>query len=126
MASTQDDADKPKSKRLFINQIDQYQGKNLAKVCKSFVYYLCIYVCIHTPLDIVSQTSYVSANHLLSNLRLVFSILSCLLQKIMLISRNRLVPFSSNNQSETKEKPELYIFFLNDVFEESAELFNKS
>ncbi|KAK7483563.1 hypothetical protein BaRGS_00025237 [Batillaria attramentaria] len=31
MASTQDDPDKPKSKRLFINHVDQYQGKNLAK-----------------------------------------------------------------------------------------------
>jgi len=31
MASTQDEADKPKSKRLFLNQVDQYQGRNLAK-----------------------------------------------------------------------------------------------
>lgn len=31
MASTQDDGDKPKSKRLFVNQVDQYQGLNLAK-----------------------------------------------------------------------------------------------
>ncbi|WAR18490.1 KAD7-like protein [Mya arenaria] len=31
MASTQDDGDKPKSKRLFVNQVDQFQGKNLAK-----------------------------------------------------------------------------------------------
>lgn len=30
MASTQDDPDKPKSKRLFINHVDQFQGKNLA------------------------------------------------------------------------------------------------
>lgn len=26
------DEDKPKSKRIFINQVDQYQGKNIAKV----------------------------------------------------------------------------------------------
>ncbi|XP_067680599.1 adenylate kinase 7-like [Haliotis asinina] len=32
MASTQEDADlRPKSKRMFINHVDQYQGKNLAK-----------------------------------------------------------------------------------------------
>ncbi|XP_060581787.1 adenylate kinase 7-like [Ruditapes philippinarum] len=31
MASTQDDGDKPKSKRLFVNQVDQFQGKNLSK-----------------------------------------------------------------------------------------------
>ncbi|XP_045187456.1 adenylate kinase 7-like [Mercenaria mercenaria] len=31
MASTQDDGDKPKSKRLFVNQVDQYQGRNLSK-----------------------------------------------------------------------------------------------
>lgn len=28
----QDDGDKPKSKRVFINQVDAYQGKNIAKV----------------------------------------------------------------------------------------------
>ncbi|KAL4237761.1 Adenylate kinase 7 [Mactra antiquata] len=31
MASTQDDGDKPKSKRLFVNHVDQYHGKNLSK-----------------------------------------------------------------------------------------------
>ncbi|KAK7104086.1 adenylate kinase 7-like [Littorina saxatilis] len=31
MASTQDEVDKPKSKRIFINHVDQFQGKNIAK-----------------------------------------------------------------------------------------------
>ncbi|KAL8611092.1 hypothetical protein ACOMHN_064382 [Nucella lapillus] len=31
MTSTQDDPDKPKSKRVFINQVDQFQSKNIAK-----------------------------------------------------------------------------------------------
>jgi len=39
MASTQEDVDKPKSKRLFVNQIDQYQGANLAKVTD---YTICV------------------------------------------------------------------------------------
>lgn len=40
MASTQDDGEKPKSKRLFLNHVDQYQGKNLSKVFISFQIYM--------------------------------------------------------------------------------------
>lgn len=40
MASTQEDADlRPKSKRMFINHVDQYQGKNLAQVSN----YVCFF-----------------------------------------------------------------------------------
>lgn len=31
------DEEKPKSKRIFINHVDQYQGKNLAKVGKKYL-----------------------------------------------------------------------------------------
>ena len=37
MASTQDDGEKPKSKRLFLNHVDQFQGRNLAKVYITFL-----------------------------------------------------------------------------------------
>ena len=45
MASTQDDGEKPKSKRLFINHVDQFQGRNLAKVS---LVYIFTFVCLNS------------------------------------------------------------------------------
>ena len=43
--------DKPKSKRMFINSVDQYQGENLAKVLmmnlNCLMYELCPICCLY-------------------------------------------------------------------------------